>query len=217
MSSSNLIRWGGPAAMLAGALLIAADLLSLAISPKEPSVESLTSGPYAVQSVLKLVAAALLLFGLFGLYVRQVETAGVLGLAGFLAAFAGTVLTVGVFWATAFFAPFVAAGDPVWFDAGEGPTGRLAVAFAVSDAFFVLGWLLFGVATLRARIYPRAAAVLLIVGAVPVFGTLLVVGLPTGILFSAAVAWLGYALWSGKSSAAAQQSMCSECRSELQW
>ncbi len=29
MSSSNLIRWGGLAAMLAGALFVAADLLSL--------------------------------------------------------------------------------------------------------------------------------------------------------------------------------------------
>lgn len=201
--SSNLIRWGGLAAMLAGVLLIAADLLSLTISPKFPSVESLTSGPYAVQSVLKLVAAALLLLGLFMLYARQAKAAGTLGLAGFLVAFAGTALMVGAFWATAFFAPTLAAGAPEYFDA-EGPTGRLADAFVVSWALFILGWILFGVATLRARVYPRSAAVLLIVGAVPAFGTLMVVGLPTGILFSVAVAWLGYALWSEKNVPARQ-------------
>lgn len=198
-SSPTLIRWGGSAGMLAGVLLIAADLLSLAISPKFPSVESLTSGPYAVQSVLKLVAAALLLLGLFGLYARQTEAAGALGLAGFIAAFAGTVLMAGAFWATAFWAPPLAAGAPEYFDA-EGPSGRLANMFVVSWAVFIFGWLLFGVATLRARIYPRVAAVLLIVGAVPAFGTLLVVGFPTGILFSAAVTWLGYALWSEKNA-----------------
>jgi hypothetical protein len=204
MSSSNLIRWGGLAAMLAGVAFVTADLLSLSIYPKFPAVESLTSGVYAVQSVLKLLAAVLLLVGLFGLYIRQAEAAGILGLAGFLIALTGTVLMIGAFWATAFFAPFVAAGDPAWFDAGEGPTGRLAVAFAVSDAFFVLGWSLFGIATLKARIYPRVAAVLLVVGAVPVLGTLLVVGFPTSIMFSAAVAWLGYALWSEKSVPARQ-------------
>ena len=87
------------AAIGADALLIVADLLSLTISPKGPSVESLTSGAYAVQSVLKLAAAALLLFGLLGLHLRQAGAAGNLGIAGFLAAFFGTTLVVGAFWA----------------------------------------------------------------------------------------------------------------------
>jgi hypothetical protein len=68
VSFSGLVRFCGLAAIGAGALLVVADLLSLTISPKGPSVESLTSGAYAVQSVLKLAAAALLLFGLLGLH-----------------------------------------------------------------------------------------------------------------------------------------------------
>jgi hypothetical protein len=114
--------WVG--AIGAGALLVVADLLSLTISPKGPSVESLTSGAYAVQSVLKLAAAALLLFGLLGLHLRQAGAAGNLGIAGFLAAFFGTTLVAGAFWATAFFAPTVAAGAPEWFGAGEGGPRR---------------------------------------------------------------------------------------------
>lgn len=193
MSLSNLIRWGGLAAMLAGASFVAADLLSLSISPKFPSSVSLGSEPYAIQSVLKLIGAALLLLGLFGLHARQAEATGSLGTAGFLAAFCGTALAVGSFWATAFFAP---AMDPVAFDAGEGPPGRLADAFVVTMATFVLGWMLFGVTAWRARVYPRAAALLLIFGSPLAIGTLLVVGFPTGAFFSAAVAWMGYALWS---------------------
>ncbi len=204
MSSSNLIRWGGLAATLAGALFVAADLLSLSISPKFPSSASLTSEPYAIQSVLKLVAAVLLLLGLSGLYARQAEAAGPLGTAGFLAAFSGTALVVGSFWATAFFAPAWASVDPAGFDAGEGPPGRLADAFVVTMATFVLGWILFGVAAWRARVYPRAAALLLVFGAPLALGTLLVVGFPTGVFFSAAVAWLGYTLWSEKSIQARQ-------------
>ncbi len=202
--SSNWIRWAGLAAVLAGASFIAADLLSLSISPKFPSSESLTSEPYAIQSVLKLVAAALLLLGLFGLHARQAEAAGPLGTAGFLAAFSGTALAVGSFWATAFFAPALFAMDPVAFDAGEGPPGRLAGAFVVTMAAFILGWMLFGVAAWRARVYPRAAALLLICGSPLALGTLLVVGFPTGVFFSAAVAWLGYTLWIQKGAPAGQ-------------
>lgn len=202
--SSNLIRWGGLAAMLVGALFVAADLLSLSISPKFPSSVSLTSEPYAIQSVLKLVAAVLLLLGLSGLHTRQAEAAGPLGTAGFLAAFSGTALVVGSFWATASFAPAMAAMDPVAFDAGEGPPGRLAGAFLVSWAASVLGWMLFGVVVWRARVYPRAAALLLIFGSPLGLGTLMVVGFPTGVFFSAAVAWMGYALWTEKSIPAHQ-------------
>lgn len=204
MSSSNLVRWGGLAAMLAGASFVAADLLSLSISPKFPSSVSLGSEPYAIQSVLKLIGAALLLLGLFGLHARQAGAAGPLGTAGFLAAFSGTALAVGSFWATAFFAPAMAAMDPVAFDAGEGPPGRLADAFVVTMAAFVLGWMLFGVAAWRTHVYPRAAALLLILGSPLAIGTLLVVGFPTGVFFSAAVAWLGYTLWSEKGAPVGQ-------------
>ncbi|MDP8950462.1 MAG: hypothetical protein M3N00_09560, partial [Actinomycetota bacterium] len=53
-----------------------------------------------------------------------------------------------------------------------------------------LGWLLFGVATLRAGVYPRWAAIVLIVGAV-------LLGLPVPgleIVLAVAVSWLGFAL-----------------------
>jgi hypothetical protein len=202
--SSNLVRWGGLAAMLAGALFVAAGLLSLSIFPKYPSSVSLTSQPYAIQSVLKLAAAVLLLLGLPGLHARQAEAAGPLGTAGFLAAFSGTGLVLGFFWATAFFAPAWASVDPAGFDAGQGPPGRLAGAFVVSIAIFVLGWVLFGVAAWRARVYPRGAALLLIFGSPLALGTLLVVGFPTGVFFSAAVAWMGYVLWTEKSIPAHQ-------------
>ena len=198
MSSFNLIRWGGLAAMLAGTLFLAADLLSLSISPKFPSSVSLSSEPYAIQSVLKLIGAALLLLGLSGLHARQAEAARHLGMAGFFAAFSGTALVVGSFWATAFFAPAWASVDPAGFDAGEGPPGRLAGAFVVSMATFVIGWVLFGVAAWRARVYPRAAALLLIFGSPLALGTLMVVGFPTGVFFSAAVAWMGYIRWTEK-------------------
>jgi hypothetical protein len=61
-----------------------------------------------------------------------------------------------------------------------------------------VGWLLFGIATLRARVYPRWTTILLIVGAV-----IFVVPLPlTGIVLSVSVAWLGFHLFRGGDAAA---------------
>ena len=67
----------------------------------------------------------------------------------------------------------------------------LALGFTLTFVVFLpLGWLLFGVASFRARIYSRAAAILLMVGAV-------IAGLPiplTEIVLYVGVAWLGFVL-----------------------
>jgi drug/metabolite transporter (DMT)-like permease len=203
MSSSNLIRWAGLAAILAGVLLVVADLLNLAIGfdDDEPFSESATTGIYALQSWANLLGAVLLLIGLVGLYARQSETAGPLGLAGFLVAFLGTALVTGLIWASLFIVPNLAVEVPAFLDEGEGPPP----GFFLSLITFALGWLLFGIATLRARVFPRAAAILLMIGAV-------IAALPlpfTGIVLAIAMAWLGFALFTGREAPAEQPSRVS--------
>jgi hypothetical protein len=132
MSSSNLKRWCGMVAVVAGALSVAVDLVVLAVRGFGQSYgESLTSSGLLFRSVAAPLAGALVPLGLVGLYARQSEATGVPGLAGFLVAFVGTVLAQG-------------SASP-----GCSPT-----------------WALFGVASLQARVYPRAASILLIVDAV---------------------------------------------------
>ena len=70
--------------------------------------------------------------------------------------------------------------------------------FLRSFIAFGLGWLLFGVAALRAGIYPRAAVVLLIVGAVLIVIRLLLASMA----LDAAVAWMGYVLFIGSGASA---------------
>jgi hypothetical protein len=68
-----------------------------------------------------------------------------------------------------------------------------------------VGWLLFGVATLLARDYPRIAAIVLIIGAV-----LTILPLPiTGVVHAVAVAWLGFALFTGREASIEQPSRVS--------
>lgn len=188
MSSSNLMRWCGLAALVGGVLLVVAELLALPTLNVEAFSETATTTSYIIQQLAYLLGVALVLLGLFGLYVRQSEAAGALGLIGFLVAFFGTVLIAGFMWASTFIAPFLADTAPELLDEGPPP------GLFLSAITFALGWLLFAVGTLRARVYPRAAAILLIVGAVVV-----ILPLPfTNVVFAVAVAWLGFALFKGR-------------------
>ena len=194
MSSSDQIRWGGLAALVGGVLFVVAELLILPTLNVETLSETATTASFAIQQWAYLLGVVFVLLGLLALYVRQSEAAGALGLIGFLVAFFGTVLAAGFFWASAFIAPALADVAPEFLDEGP-PPGFFLTAIA-----FVLGWLLFAVGTLRARIFPRAAAILLIVGAV-----VIVVPLPfTFVVFAVAVAWLGFVLFTGREASTEQ-------------
>ena len=190
MSSSNLIRLSGLAAVVAGVLLAIVDVVGFLVLDFENFSEVAATGTYAFISGLFMIATLLLLLGLVGLYARQSEVTGFLGLLGFLVAFIGTALVLGSFWAQEFVAPAAAEVAPEFLDSEP---GWLNFGFSLSFSLFSLGWLLFGVATLRARIYPRIAALILIIGAVVAF-------LPfplTSLVLDVAVAWMGLTLLSG--------------------
>ncbi len=178
MESSNLIRWGGLAAMIAGALFVVINLITvLILGFGQGQLELL------VRAVISPVAGALLLLGLVGLYARQSGVIDIVGLIGFLLAFVGTVLAL--------------AGN-IW-----------------ANMVAYLGWALFGVSSLQAGVYPRIAAILLIIGAlitapfsastVGGFGDILVyMGVGASTVFNVAIIWLGFALFTGKGLSAEQ-------------
>ncbi|MDP8952713.1 MAG: hypothetical protein M3N18_10850, partial [Actinomycetota bacterium] len=178
MSSSSLMRLAGFAALLSAVVSVIGDLLRLVVDVETPQTAN-TVG-YALVFLLYLLGAALLLLGVVGLYASQSEAAGVLGLVGFLGAFSGTVLLAGALWFELFVTPSLAAEAP---ELAESEQLGL-VGFILVFVMGALGWLLFGAATLRAGLYPRWAAVLLMVGAVLAY-----VPIPlSGIVFSVAIA-----------------------------
>ena len=205
ITSANLIRWAGLAAMGAGILYVAIQ----AIHPLDvPS--SVTTSRWAFVHYLSLVMDLLGLLGITGLYARQAEKSGWLGLAGFLLFGLFWALDVAFHFIEAFVEPVLAAEAPK-FVAGllgmvngvpsEISLGAIPAVYALDGvAGYVLGGLLFGVATFRAGILPRWAGGLLALGAVlPLLLSSLVhhpfdrlFALPVGF----ALAWMGYALWS---------------------
>jgi hypothetical protein len=198
MSSSDLIQWGGFAALVSGVASVIGDLLRLFVDVE--SAESATTASYTFVFLMYLLGAALLLLGLVGLYVSQSEEVGVLGFVGFLVAFLGTVLLAGTVWFELFITPSLAAEAPELAEAELGLAGFILAFLSV-----IIGWLLFGAATLRARVYPPWAAVLLIVEVIVSFFPIPL----SGVVFSVAVAWMGFVLFTRKGATAQQSSRVS--------
>jgi hypothetical protein len=190
MTPANLMRLGGLAAVMAATLLLVLEIVDYA-QGGDPF--GFAANPaHAFESTLRLITFVVLLpLGLVGLYARQSEAAGPLGLVGFLAAFAGTGLVAGFLWTDTFVAPELAASAPRFLAEGP-PPGR-----SLSFLAFGAGWALFGLASLVGRVYPSSAAMLLIIGAA-IVTVLSLAFLPVpfgGLPFEAALAWLGVALF----------------------
>jgi hypothetical protein len=154
--------------------------------------------------------------GLTGLYVRQAAKTGWLGFIGFVALSAWMVLIMGFSFVEAFVLPRIATSSPGFvqgwmgmFNGDSSPVklGALPALWLLTTPLYIGGGLLFGIATFRARILPRGAAVLLAAGTVlaPVASQLSLawqpkVAIPAGL----AIAWLGYGLMTERRTALTQ-------------
>jgi len=206
-TAPKLIRWAGLSAMAAG-------IIFLVIQPIHPPdvLSSVTTDAWAIIQSAKVAMCILGLLGLTGLYARQANEAGWLGLAGYLLFSLFYALTLPFVFAQAFILPLLATTAPAfvesWLGIIKNPgapvemnLGALPVLYRLAGfAGYLIGGLLFGIATFRAGVLPRwAAGLLAIAGPLgPVAVALLphalerFVGVPQGL----ALAWLGYALYS---------------------
>jgi hypothetical protein len=193
MATSNLIRWGGLAALAGGVLWVVTDVAFFILIGDQPESIVGPTSTWVILAGLFLAGGILILLGLVGLYTFQAAEAGIVGLIAFLVAFIGTGLVVGALWAATFVVPRLAEAAPELVDAE--PSGMLAIGFMLTFSLEALGWVLFGLASLRAAVLPRGPAVLLMVGAILSF----VLGffeIPFGdIVLEVALAWMGYAVW----------------------
>jgi hypothetical protein len=194
VSPPNLFRMSGLALVLAGAMFVVAELISLSVLA-QGDVDDLRqiagTNSFFLQSFSTLVGGIFLLGGLVGLYVRQSEAAKKLGVAGFVLAFLGTALVVGDFYANTFITPLVALEAPNFLD--NPLAGVLQVWLPFDFVLLAASCLVLCVATVRARVYPRGASWLLLGGAV-----LALLPLPlVNIVFETALVWLGLALLKG--------------------
>jgi hypothetical protein len=189
------------ACILSGLLLALATL----IHPSRETPEII------LQQELRLVAAhwlftfscGFLLLGLPGLYVAQSEWAGQLGLVSFLMLFFGTL-----FFAISnnygFIAPVLAAQAPAMLDAINAYPPIITLNALLAVGFF-LGFIFFGIATLRARVLPRQTGILMIIGSplnmvgavlgLLAFEAFWIVAILGALALGLGLASAGYSLW----------------------
>lgn len=211
MRTQNLIRWAGVGALVAGLCFVVGELL------RPPVVlASVTTTRWAGVHGLAIATSLFGLLGVMGIYARQSEKAGWLGLAGYLLLSLWLAFSLPFNVIQGFVLPLLATEAPALADgflemftrsAGAASFGVITALWHLSDALFLLGSLVFGVATLRAGALSRWAAGLYTAGIAlaPAYQLLPValqplVALPIGL----GLAWLGLAAWWPRRVPAAQ-------------
>lgn len=202
VTTSTLMRLAGVSAMLAGLCF-----LIMGWFHPENVPASVTTASWVNVHIFATLLGFLGIFGLTGLYARQVEKSGWLGLAGFLLFSLWFGLVMPFCFIEAFILPRLVTTWPAFIAAWMGmltgapsevDLGILPTLWNISNPMYILGPLLFGIATFRAGVFPRWAGALLILGAVlpPVAAVVppavqMKILLPYGI----AMVWLGYTLF----------------------
>ena len=163
MSSSTLIRWGGPAAMLRGVLFVVGATLTFlqpagcVASECDLPGRSMRTGTVSI-GVISITAILLIGFGALALAARA-HGAGRLGRSGRIGLVAALVAGGAVLLASLVQAAFFASDFPYM------PLVVIPGGLAVA-----LGFLLFGLGILRGRVLPRWAGALLVVGTLAMLG-----------------------------------------------
>jgi len=197
MSSTTSYRLSGIALIIGSVLAAIFYLCQSFLNGND--LATITSPLSLYSSVIGFIGSVLVLLGLPGVYARQAGRAGILGLLGFLFIWYVTLFQgVMISFTNVTFIPLIAA-HLVTPSVVTTPPSTWTPFFIVSLVGQVLGILLLGIATLRARVFPRWIGWLLI--ATLVLGV--VSHLPfipealqslSAIIASVAIAGFGYSL-----------------------
>jgi hypothetical protein len=202
LTNANFIRLAGVSALIGGLCYVFVGIFHPANVPA-----SVTTTRWEVVHVIVCAMSVFGVFGLAGIYARQAVKTGWLGLIGYVLLSVWMVVVMGFSFVEAFILPRMATASPDlidgWMKMFNGGTSRIDLGimptlWTLTAPVYILGGVLFGIATFRARILPRGAAVLLVAGTLlaPALGAVLSlsaqpkIAIPTGL----ALAWLGYAL-----------------------
>jgi hypothetical protein len=196
MRASLLARSAAPLAIVAGGLVVLTRVVILLTVPAD--VGALTvyvlTPTHAITSYVSIVAFALLLLALVASYDLQARRVRGFGLFALGVAVVGTVFLAGDWWFEAFAVPRLAEVAPD--SMASFPAGRLVVGALSSFALFGIGWTLYGIASIRAHLFPAVVSWGITVGgfvsAVPGVGYLFG-NIVLGLSFVVLGLWLGRA------------------------
>ena len=190
MTQSPLARLAGPIALVAGVLICIGQAGMFTTLDIDDRSAALSNPLFVVSMATFFAALCVLLLALVATYEAQAHRAGKLGLLSFGTAFVGTVLLAGNHWFDTFAGPWIADSAPELLAAPvEHPV--LTNAALASYALFAAGWALYGVASARARVYPAAVSIAIVLcGAIGFLAPSAPYGIPLGLAVGALGAWI---------------------------
>lgn len=165
MSQTMLYRIAAVTLVVGAVLTTAGNLFA----PQGGARAAVASGMYAPVAVAVLLGGLLVMGSWIAVYLRQREESGVLGFAGMVAVFAaGTLLIVGFPLIQLLIFPWITTMNASNKVLNDGPVSFI-IFFAVASGVVSLGGVLFGVATIRARVFSRQLGIGFIILAVASF------------------------------------------------
>ena len=188
--SAGLTRHAGPIALGAGLLFAGLDVGRLPIATAEDRATAILDPLLRTVNAAYFFAFCALVIALVAVHGRQDRQAGGLGTAAFCTAVVGTMTMAGDMWFDGFASPWLAEVVPDVFTTVR-PTPILELGALLSYGLMALGWMFYGLATLRARVFPVAAALCLVVtGLIAFRSSFPPYGVPLGLVVAAMGAWL---------------------------
>lgn len=206
-TAEKLTRWAGLFAILAGIIYISIQFIH-----PEDNLSSINTNLWVIVASLTIAMSIFSLIGILGIYLRQVEETRWLGLIGFVTFSLFWLISMAFSFMEAFVLPLLTNNAPMFVEGiagifsgikSEVDLGIFPILAPVAGILYIIGGLLLGIATFRAKVLPRMAGVLLSFSAVVTFAAAVIphpfdriLAVPMGI----ALIWLGYALWSGRNT-----------------
>lgn len=197
----KFFRWTGIAAIIAGSIYLAIQLLH----PSD-TLGSVTTPMWVITHVLSMVmdlAAIIALTGIYALHAHKFKVFGFIGYILFSLFFG---LSMAFHFIEAFLFPILATSTPeivraiqglVTGVASDANIGVIPVVYMLAGLSYLAGGFILGLSLLRANIVPRAAGLLLSIGAlVTVLGAIIphpldrVMAIPVGL----ALVWIGLSM-----------------------
>ena len=171
----NMSRLSGAATILLAVLLLCLGILpSVLLDGDAPMVSWVLDPVWDALSMMAFLAALLSPFVLMGLFAHQKRQLGLVGMIGLFLSIGGMLVYLGFQFDLAFVWPVLSRETPRLLDF-EGPMFQ-APSYAFVHFWMgpvtTVGILIFGIATYRARVFPRWSAVLFIIGMILTQGML---------------------------------------------
>lgn len=202
VTTDTLFRWSGAAAAMAGGLYMGIQW----IHPAD-ALSSVSTDKWVIVAFLTAVMSICSLVGVSGIYLRQTEETGWLGLIGFILFSLFWLISMTFSFIEAFVLPLLVdeatafvEGMAGIFSGTESETalGIFPALAPAAGILYMLGGLLLGLATFRAGVFPRLSGALLAFSAVITVAAAVIphpfdriLALPMGIT----LIWLGFSLW----------------------